>query len=65
MPRTPPVAQAEPEEYDVDEEEADPVVEIKDKADLGAVLDESNVVEVLDQLDQELIALAPVKTRIR
>jgi probable Rubsico expression protein CbbX len=65
MPRTPPVAQAEPEEYDVDEEEADPVVEIKDKADLGAVLDESNVVEVLDQLDHELIALLPVKTRIR
>jgi probable Rubsico expression protein CbbX len=65
MPRTPPVQQAEPEEYDVDEEEADPVVEIKDKADLGAVLSETNVVEVLDQLDRELIALKPVKTRIR
>jgi probable Rubsico expression protein CbbX len=65
MTRTPPVGQAEPEEYDVDEEEADPVVEAKDEADLGAVLDETNVVEVLDQLDRELIALVPVKTRIR
>jgi probable Rubsico expression protein CbbX len=63
MSRTPPVQQAEPEEYDVDEEEAEVVV--KDEADLGAVLNETNVVEVLDQLDQELIALKPVKTRIR
>jgi probable Rubsico expression protein CbbX len=63
MSRTPPVQQAEPEEYDVDEEEAEVVV--KDEADLGAVLTETNVVEVLDQLDQELIALKPVKTRIR
>jgi probable Rubsico expression protein CbbX len=59
-------APAEPEDYDVDEEEADagprPLVT---EADLGAVLDETNVVEVLDQLDRELIALAPVKTRIR
>jgi probable Rubsico expression protein CbbX len=54
---------AEPEEADVDEEEADPP--IRAQADLGAVLDETNVVEVLDQLDRELIALAPVKTRIR
>ena len=29
------------------------------------MLDETNVIEVLDQLDRELIALAPVKTRIR
>ena len=35
------------------------------QADLGAALDETNVVEVLDQLDRELIALRPVKTRIR
>jgi probable Rubsico expression protein CbbX len=58
-------APAEPEDYDVDEEEADPPLAIADEADLGAVLDETNVVEVLDQLDRELIALAPVKTRIR
>jgi len=38
---------------------------IADHADLGAALAETNVVEVLEQLDQELIALAPVKTRIR
>src|ERR1041385_9150296 len=57
---------AEPDEYDVDEEE----VELKpaataEKADLGAILDETHVLEVLDQLDRELIALQPVKTRIR
>src|SRR3954470_5751604 len=55
---------AEPEEYDVDEAEADDPA-LPDSADLGAVLDETNVVEVLDQLDRELIALNPVKTRIR
>ena len=38
---------------------------IPDEADLGAALEETNVVEVLEQLDRELIALAPVKTRIR
>jgi probable Rubsico expression protein CbbX len=66
MSRTPPVQQAEPEEYNVDEEEADPpLVPITDEADLGAVLGETNVLDVLDQLDRELIALAPVKTRIR
>src|SRR5262249_22949028 len=49
-----------------DEEEADPVaLQSAAEADLGAVLDETNVVEVLDQLDRELIALNPVKTRIR
>ena len=58
-------AAAEPEEYDVDEEDADPPLGVSEEADLGAVLDETNVVEVLDQLDRELIALAPVKTRIR
>ena len=40
-------------------------VPVPDEADLGAALAETNVLEVLDQLDQELIALAPVKTRIR
>jgi probable Rubsico expression protein CbbX len=54
---------AEPDEANVDEEELDPVV--RDEADLGAVLDETHVLEVLDQLDHELIALKPVKTRIR
>jgi len=58
-------APAEPEEYDVDEDEADPEPRVVEAADLGAVLDETNVVEVLDQLDHELIALRPVKTRIR
>ena len=56
-------AAAEPEEYDVDEEEAD--AEVSDRADLQAALAQTNVLEVLDQLDRELIALAPVKTRIR
>ena len=58
-------APAEPEDYDVDDEEADATLQLADAADLGAVLDETNVVEVLDQLDRELIALTPVKTRIR
>jgi probable Rubsico expression protein CbbX len=35
------------------------------EADLGEALAETNVLEVLDQLDRELIALAPVKQRIR
>ncbi len=34
-------------------------------ADLGAVLQESQVMEVLQQLDQELVGLKSVKTRIR
>ena len=37
----------------------------RDVADLGAALAQSHVLEVLDQLDRELIALAPVKQRIR
>jgi probable Rubsico expression protein CbbX len=54
---------AEPEEYDVDEEETEP--QVADHADLQAALSATNVMEVLDQLDRELIALVPVKTRIR
>ncbi len=38
---------------------------ITPEIDLQAVLAESNVDEVLDQLDRELVALQPVKTRIR
>ncbi|HWE82576.1 MAG TPA: CbbX protein [Gaiellaceae bacterium] len=63
MSRTPPAPAAEPEEYDVDEEEADP--EVRESADLASALSSTNVIEVLDQLDRELIALVPVKTRIR
>ena len=33
--------------------------------DLAAVFKDSNVAEVLDELDQELVGLKPVKTRIR
>src|SRR3954454_13635001 len=55
---------AEPEEYDVDEAEADDPA-LPDSADLQAALTATNVLEVLDQLDRELIALLPVKTRIR
>ncbi|HEY3921603.1 MAG TPA: CbbX protein [Gaiellaceae bacterium] len=58
-------APTEPEEYDVDEEEADLDVVPADSADLDAELTKTNVLEVLDQLDNELIALVPVKTRIR
>jgi probable Rubsico expression protein CbbX len=57
-------APAEPEEYDVDEEEAETQAPT-DHADLQAALTQTNVLEVLDELDRELIALAPVKTRIR
>jgi len=56
---------AEPDEADVDEEEQDPPLVPVDEANLDAVLEETNVLEVLDQLDRELIALQPVKTRIR
>src|SRR5581483_6129833 len=61
---------AAPDEYNVDEEEVDlppppaPIIPA-DRADLGQILTETNVLEVLDQLDRELIALKPVKTRIR
>src|SRR5436190_10406323 len=56
----------EPDEYDVDETEADePARPAAEQADLGGILSETNVLEVLDQLDRELIALQPVKTRIR
>lgn len=36
-----------------------------DEADVGAVLQESQVMEVLQKLDQELVGLQSVKTRIR
>jgi probable Rubsico expression protein CbbX len=36
-----------------------------DEADVGAVLQESQVMEVLQKLDQELVGLKSVKTRIR
>jgi probable Rubsico expression protein CbbX len=59
-------AASEPDEYDVDEEEAaQPEEPSAGEADLGAALGATNVLEVLDQLDRELIALVPVKTRIR
>jgi probable Rubsico expression protein CbbX len=38
---------------------------VKDGWDVDDVLWESNVQEVLDELDRELVALEPVKTRIR
>jgi probable Rubsico expression protein CbbX len=48
---------------------ADPAVEappsLPTEANLGAVLAETNITQVLDELDRELIALKPVKTRIR
>ena len=64
MPRPAPrgfiTGAAEPEEYDVDEAEADPVVTVSDHANLaGGRSTATNVEEVLDQLDRELIALAP------
>jgi probable Rubsico expression protein CbbX len=36
-----------------------------DRVDLGALLADSHVTEVLDELDSELIGLRPVKSRIR
>src|SRR5258707_1008270 len=49
---------AEPEEYDVDEAEANVTpVAVSDRADLAAALSATNVLEVLDQLDREPIAL--------
>src|SRR5258706_6329866 len=46
---------------------ANPALDIPDDAsiDLAAVLQESQVMEVLQKLDQELVGLKPVKTRIR
>ena len=66
MVRNPPVApEAEPPAAVPDEVEEEGPRPIPDTADLGSALAETNVLEVLDQLDRELIALAPVKTRIR
>ena len=46
---------------------AHPASELPDDADidLAAVLQESQVMEVLQKLDQELVGLKSVKTRIR
>jgi hypothetical protein len=38
---------------------------IKDVVDLDALYRQSNVANVLDELDKDLIGLVPVKTRIR
>jgi len=38
---------------------------MSESIDLRALLEESGVAEVLDELDRELVGLAPVKTRIR
>jgi hypothetical protein len=40
-------------------------VVVTDRIDLGALLADTRVNEVLDELDAELIGLKPVKTRIR
>ena len=49
------------------EETQEPEITIPDdtEVDLQAELVSSNVMEILDQLDKELIGLKPVKTRIR
>ncbi len=47
---------------------ANPALEIADDAsvlDMASLLQESQVMEVLQKLDQELVGLKPVKTRIR
>ena len=46
---------------------AQPALDIPDDAsvDLSGVLQESQIMEVLQKLDQELVGLKPVKTRIR
>jgi len=38
---------------------------MSESIDLRALLEESGVAEVLDELDRELVGLVPVKTRIR
>src|SRR2546423_6056263 len=45
----------------------DPLRDVSDDAtvDIAAVLQESQVMEVLQKLDRELVGLKPVKTRIR
>jgi probable Rubsico expression protein CbbX len=42
-----------------------PDAKVDGHVDLGSILREANVGEVLEQLDRELVALAPVKQRIR
>ena len=62
-PEEPPATSPDPA-ADPSEEAAAPMA-LPTEANLGAALAESKVTEVLDQLDRELIALAPVKRRIR
>src|SRR6202167_6227926 len=40
-------------------------VQLPSSVDLGAILREARVTEALEQLDRELVGLAPVKTRLR
>jgi probable Rubsico expression protein CbbX len=47
------------------ENQAPETAPLPTSVDLNAILQEANVFEVLDQLDRELIGLAPVKRRIR
>jgi probable Rubsico expression protein CbbX len=42
-----------------------PAAPLVDRVDLEALLEDSHVAEVLDELDRELIGLQPVKARIR
>ena len=65
MVRTPPEAPKVESPAEAPDSLRLPESPLPDEADLGAALDETNVIEVLDQLDHELIALYPVKTRIR
>jgi probable Rubsico expression protein CbbX len=64
MVRTPPAVPVE-EPPPVAPAEVETDLPLPDQADLGAALAATNVTEVLDQLDEDLIALVPVKTRIR
>ena len=45
--------------------ERSPTAAVADRVDLNALLADSHVTEVLDELDAELIGLKPVKARIR
>ena len=65
MVRNSPAAPAEEPPAEAPATSRRPSRPIPDAADLGAALAETHVTEVLDQLDEELIALLPVKTRIR
>lgn len=64
-PGTPAAKSVGPDQEEGGAEEAPPILADDAVVDIAAERAESNIDEVLDRLDRELVGLVPVKTRIR